>query len=370
MNYNLNKIIPENYQRAFFFQRIGYLLMDYCLFHYRKRDFLTIYNNEMLGTYIENSAADKTLENGKKIFSSKENFDIFESGFRKIITECDAYITHAKKLEIVMLNDFFDLRAIIQKLYYYFEKTEFFFTDACYYGDMSDILRKNLLVLGEDLKMKSRPQLIELLTTVLYHFADLVAKQHNINGEDAKFYNLDEVISLMESGTVVNSTIIIERKKSYVLYCKDGRVIPIKGEQKKIILERFKEIDYAAMTEFKGIIANKGKVIARVRVILPELDMPYDKFVKKLHNMEMNDGEILVTETTSPDFVPLMKKAGGIIANQGGMNSHAAIMSRELGVPCLVGTFHATHILATGDLIELDANTGIVKIIKKAVGRV
>lgn len=365
MNYDIDKIIPENYQRAFFFQRIGYLLMDYCLFHYRKRDFLTIYNNEMLGTYIENSAADKTLENGKEIFFSKENFDIFEAGFREVITECDKYISHAKKLEKVTMNDFFDLRAIIQKLYYYFEKTEFFFTDACYYGDMSGTLKKNLLVLGEDLKMESRPQLIEILTTVLYHFAELVAKQYNLDSEDIKFYNLDEVISLMESGTTVNHATIIERKKSYVLYCKNDCVIPIEGKHKAIILERFKEPDYDLMTEFKGTVANKGKVIAKAMVILPELDIPYSEFVKKLHNMEINEGEILVTETTSPDFVPLMKKAGGIIANQGGLNSHAAIMSRELGVPCLVGTYHATHILHTGDLIELDANIGVVKIIEK-----
>jgi phosphoenolpyruvate synthase/pyruvate phosphate dikinase len=365
MNYDLNKIVPENYQRAFFFERLGYLLMDYVLFHYRKRNFLTIYNNEMLGTYIENSAADKTLENGKEIFSNKKNFDIFEAGFRKVIAECDMYIAKTKKVEIVTLDDFFDLRAIIQKLYYYFEKTEFFFTDACYHEKMNNITKKNLLILGGDLKMKSRPQLFELLTTVLYNFAELIAKQHNINVEDVKFYSFAEVVSLMEASNIMDPLIIAERKKSYIVYCEDEHIIPLEGKQKEIVLKRFTEPNYASITEFKGIIANKGKVIAKARVILPEADIPYDKFVKKLYNMKMNKGEILVTETTSPDFVPLMKKAGGIIANQGGMNSHAAIMSRELGVPCLVGTFHATHILATGDLIELDADTGIVKIIEK-----
>jgi len=367
MNYGISKIIPENYQRAFFFERLGLLLMDYVISHYRNRDFLTIYNNELLGTYIENSIADKTLQNGKEIFSKKENFDVFESGFRDIIMECDAYIASAKKFEAVTLNDFFDLRAIVQKLYYYFEKTEFFFTDACYYGEMSEVLKKNLFVLGDDLKVKSRPLLIELLTTVLYHFAGLAAKQHHLDAEDVKFYSFDEVVSLMEVDTAVNPAIISERKKSYILYCEDGRVISIEGEQKSVILERFKEPDYASMSEFTGTIANKGKITAKARVILPELDIPYEEFVKKLHSLEMNDGEILVTETTSPDFVPLMKKAGGIIANQGGLNSHAAIMSRELGVPCLVGTYHATHILTTGDLIELDADVGVVKIIQKRI---
>ncbi len=364
MKYDIEEVIPENYQRAFFFKGLGLLLMDYVLFHYRKRNFLTIYNNETLGTYIENSAADKTLQDGKDIFSSERNFAIFESGFRNIIKESEEYISYVEKLETASIGDFFDLKAMVEKMYYYFEKTEFFFTDACYYGEISETLKKNLFVLGEDLKMKSRPLLIQLLTSTLYHVSGLVAQQHNVNADDVKFYHFDEVIHLIETGIPTDPKIIADRKKSYVMYCEDGAIIDVEGENKALLLERFKEPDYTTMTEFKGTIANKGKVIAKARVILPDLNIPYAEFVKKLHNLEMNEGEILITETTSPDFVPLMKKAGGIIANQGGLNSHAAIMSRELGVPCLVATYHATDIIKTGDLIELNANLGIVKVIK------
>lgn len=365
-NIDTDKIRPENYQRAFFFERLGYLLMDYVMAHYKRRDFLTVYNNGLMGTWIENSAAEKALENGKEIFSSKENFDTFEAGFRQIIEEADIFIKNSKQLDSITLNNFFNLRAIILKLYYYFEKTEFFFTDACYYGEMSEVLKKNMFTLGDDLKMKSRPMLVELLTTILYHFVGLVSNQYDTDAEAVKFYSIDELVALMESGTIVDSSIITERQKSYIMYSENEAVFEITGEDKTAILEKFKEPDYASMTEFKGVIANKGKVTAKVKVILPKLDIPYEQFVKELHSMDMPEGEILVTETTSPDFVPLMKKAGGIIANQGGLNSHAAIMSRELNVPCLVGTYYATHVLATGDLIELDADNGAVKIIEKA----
>lgn len=366
MNYNLEKIKPENYQRAFFFKKLGYLLTDLTFSYYKQRDFLAIYNNEMLGTYIGNSAADKTLINGKEIFSSKRNFKIFENGFREVITECEAFLKKSKKLESVKINDLFDLKAIINKTYYFFEKTEFFFTDACYYGEMNEMLKNNLLVLGDDLKMKSRPLFIEIMTSILYRFAELAAKQNSLNVEDVKFLSFDEVIHLMETGKRADSQVIHERQKSFVIYCEDGCLFPVTGEQKQTVLERFKEPDYKKITEFKGVVANKGKIVARARIILPEYEQEYESFVKKLHSMEMNNGEILVTETTSPDFVPLMKKAGGIIANQGGLNSHAAIMSRELGVPCLVGTYYATDILSTGDLIELDANSGVVRIIEKS----
>lgn len=342
------------------------MIQDLVMSHYKKRNFLAIYQDEMLGTYIQNEAAEIASKNGIEIFSSKENFDVFESGFRKNIIECEAYIKKAKEADTVSIGDFYDLRALIQKTYYFFEKTEFFFTDACYKIEMSDILKKNLFVLGDDLKMKSRPLFIELATTILYRYAEIVARQHSLEKEDVKFYSIDEVVSLMETGKTVDQQIVSERQKSYVLYSENDCVIPIEGAEKEVILGRFKEKDYSGTQEFKGTIASKGKVIAKARVILAELNEDYDAFVKKVYSMEMNKGEILVTETTSPDFVPLMKKAGGIIANQGGLNSHAAIMSRELGVPCLVGTHNATDILKTGDLIELDADKGVVRIIEKA----
>lgn len=366
MNYNFDSIKLENYQRAFFFKKLGYLLTDFVFDYYKKHDFLAIYNNDMLGTYISNSAADKTLINGCEIFSNKKNFEIFEKGFRQVISECEAYIKKAKNIEIVKVNDIFDLKAIINKTYYFFEKTEFFFTDACYFGDMDDVLKKNLLTLGGDLKMKSRPLFIEIMTTIFSHLVGLAGKEKEVDIEDIKFFNFKELVSLMEIDATVDQKIIDERKKSFVVYCENERVIPIIGEQKKIILERFNTPEFSKITEFRGVVANKGRIVAKARVILAEYEQEYESFVNKLHSIKMNDGEILVTETTSPEFVPLMKKAGGIIANQGGLNSHAAIMSRELGVPCLVGTYYATDILATGDLIELDADSGLVKIIQKS----
>jgi len=360
---DLTEVIPANYQRAFFFPRLGYLLSDIVLQYYRKRDFLTIYSNGILGTYISNRAAEWASQNGKEIFSSEQDFRLFEKGFRDVIAENEAFITEKLKKTLVTLDDFIELSDLVSKVYYYFEKTEFFFTDGCYQGQMSDILKKNLLILGEDLKMKSRPLFVELFTTVLYHFISIIAPQFTLKEEDLRFYSLDEVREIMKFGKRVDQNMIAERQKSFVIYCVDERIIPLDGKDKALILERFKEKDHSKAREFKGTIANKGKVRGKALVILPELDIPYERFAKKLYSMKMDEGDILVSETTSPDFVPLMKRAGGIIANQGGLNSHAAIMARELGIPCLVATHHATEILKTGDMIELDADTGVVRIL-------
>lgn len=105
--------------------------------------------------------------------------------------------------------------------------------------------------------------------------------------------------------------------------------------------------------ELKGLIVSKGKVKGRARVIKSKKE-----FIK------FKQGEILVCNFTTPDYIPIMNKAIGIITDDGGITCHAAIVSRELNKPCIVGTKSATRSFKTGDLLELDANQGIIKIIK------
>ncbi|MFA5108096.1 MAG: phosphoenolpyruvate synthase [Candidatus Micrarchaeia archaeon] len=98
-----------------------------------------------------------------------------------------------------------------------------------------------------------------------------------------------------------------------------------------------------------GLASAPGVGIGRVRILASPEEMG-----------KMQKGEVLVTEMTTPDYVPAMKKAVAIITNTGGMTCHAAIVSRELGVPCIVGTKNATSVLHDGQLITVDAVMGKV----------
>jgi len=80
---------------------------------------------------------------------------------------------------------------------------------------------------------------------------------------------------------------------------------------------------------------------------------------------KLKQGDILVTTMTTPDFLFIMKKAAGFITDEGGITCHAAIVSRELKIPCIIGTKIATKVLKDGDLVEVDAKKGIVRIIKR-----
>jgi pyruvate,water dikinase len=75
---------------------------------------------------------------------------------------------------------------------------------------------------------------------------------------------------------------------------------------------------------------------------------------------KVKDGDILVSKMTSPDFVPAMKRASAIVTDEGGMTSHAAIVSRELGVPCVVGTKNATKVLKEGEVVTVDGELGVI----------
>ena len=123
-------------------------------------------------------------------------------------------------------------------------------------------------------------------------------------------------------------------------------------EFKKIVEDKLKS--YAQET-IKGMVAysGKNKIIGKVKIILSQKD--FNRF---------EDQEILVASGTTPDYLPLIRRAKAIITDEGGILCHAAIVSREFKIPCLVGTMVTTKVLKDGDEIEIDLEKGIVRKIK------
>ena len=101
----------------------------------------------------------------------------------------------------------------------------------------------------------------------------------------------------------------------------------------------------------KGSIGSAGNAIGKVRII----------DITNINGITLSSDEILVCTMTTPDCLPLMKQAGGIVTDFGGVLSHAAIIARELKIPCITGTKTATKILKDGDVIEVDANEGSIR---------
>lgn len=103
----------------------------------------------------------------------------------------------------------------------------------------------------------------------------------------------------------------------------------------------------------KGAIAYKGRVRGVVKIVLSSKEQS-----------SLKHGEILVTSMTTPDLLPAMERAAAFITDEGGITCHAAIVAREMKKPCLIGTRNATKVLKDGDLVEVDANQGVVRKLK------
>ena len=124
-----------------------------------------------------------------------------------------------------------------------------------------------------------------------------------------------------------------------------------------------KPAEAVAVTAKKIVKLSEAKVLVRGLPASPGVAAGVARVIfdpKSPEAMEFKQGDILITKMTDPDWVPLMKKAAAIVTDEGGMTSHAAIVSRELGIPCIVGTGSATKVVQTGVEITVDGGKGVV----------
>ena len=183
-------------------------------------------------------------------------------------------------------------------------------------------------------------------------------KRLNVDLEGAKLLSYEEIINglLGKLDYQVICSLIEERKKGWAILVWEGKIKTVTGTKKIIeTMERYRIIapSSAMQRTVKGSIACRGKAIGRVKVItkLSELG-------------KFQEGDVLVTKMTTPDYVVAMQKAAAIITDEGGITCHAAIVSREFNVPCIIATKNATQVLSDNDLVEVDAMEGIIRVVE------
>lgn len=143
------------------------------------------------------------------------------------------------------------------------------------------------------------------------------------------------------------------RKYSCFIVSKDKLDLKIGEEARKFVKDLALLEDFSHLKETKGQCAYIGKARGYARIVQVPADIA-----------KVNKGDIIISQATSPDLLPAMKKAGAIVTNTGGLICHAAIVSRELKIPCVVGTGNATLIFRDGDLVEVDAGKGVIRKLK------
>jgi phosphoenolpyruvate synthase/pyruvate phosphate dikinase len=188
-------------------------------------------------------------------------------------------------------------------------------------------------------------------TFILEEIADRVG----VKLKELRFMKSSEIKAALFDGLIDKAE--VKRRVEFCVYytAKDTELF-YSGAAAKTITEKYiQKHEEVETSELKGQCGCRGQARGRVRIVNVISDMK-----------KMAEGDILVSISTQPDLVPAMKKAAAFVTDQGGVTSHAAIVAREMRKPCVIATKIATKALHDGDLVEVDADKGIVKVIERA----
>lgn len=177
-----------------------------------------------------------------------------------------------------------------------------------------------------------------------------IAKRRHYELDELKYAVAPEVADIIKNGAPNRRALQARRANSVFIVTREGYTAKTGKEAeaiRKIMLGSHKLSD---IKDIRGLTASMGRAIGTVKVLKSATEIN-----------KVKPGDILVAVMTRPDYVPAMKRAAAIVTNEGGITSHAAIVSRELGIPCLIGTKIATEVFKDGDKVEVNANHGWVR---------
>jgi len=183
-----------------------------------------------------------------------------------------------------------------------------------------------------------------------------ISRRINFSVENLSYLNLKETESLKTLADFKSKARELKARTSGSLFIISAKYnLSASGNDYRRLLRGDKSLlrnRRADNQELRGTVANPGTAIGHVRII---------KNIASLK--EFKNGEVLVASMTRPEHISAMKKASAIVTNEGGLTCHAAIIARELGIPCVIGTKVATQILKNGLPVEVRANHGLIRII-------
>lgn len=204
------------------------------------------------------------------------------------------------------------------------------------------------LVEGKEFRKESMVFYFYVLDKLLSKLADL----SGVKKEILRFIYPTEIPQINLTQDYIEE--LKKRTKFHINHVSEKKDLVLSGDKAREYLKKFKfiELDLSGDT-LSGSIAYPGYAKGKAKIINVKNDIA-----------KIKKGEILISIATNPDLVPAMKKASAIVTDVGGITSHAAIVARELKIPCVIGTSVATKIIKDGDTVEVDAEKGVVKILK------
>ncbi len=218
-----------------------------------------------------------------------------------------------------------------------------------------------------------------------YGLPDEVVKLSNVIWQNIVWQDTRKELSLL---TFHHKTLLLTRaaevlkvEKSSTENCSYQEILESLGGNDRVTARRYSgvriekgwttlteeeaEVAWRAYAQEKVIQSDKKRLVGMVASVGNQNPMVAKaKIVMDPSNLkDFPEGSVLVASMTSPDYVILMRKASAVVTDTGGTTSHAAIVSREIGIPCIVGTKFATQLIKDNDNVEINTSSGVIKIL-------
>lgn len=356
-NETVMKFNKNDYTLSFLAHGVSVFVTDIHVDVYKELEVLFLIDNGIFKQYFTNKAYEAALDRGLDFYRDKDAFNNYREALRK---HCDKFekffiekVKGKNQLTLEIVQTFFDYTTKLCKDYTYMNVE---FTDKAFaFQDNNPIIKKNLSGVAE-FKEWVRSYMDKVLFETDGYTDELftiLSKQFKIQPYVFQDLTQQEIVELYDNKLPdVGRT--SERQKAFVINY-DRRHF-YEGQRAQAIIKMFRD-DVSGTRVVSGRVASLGKAVGPVKII----NVDYTD-LGLLHKeiATMNKGDILIAETTSPELIIACKKAAAIVTDIGGLLSHAAIVSREFGIPCIVGTKNATKVFKDGDIVEVDAEKGTV----------
>jgi phosphoenolpyruvate synthase/pyruvate phosphate dikinase len=320
------------------------------------------------GRHSEFMSAKETLaamdREGVEYFSTIAPIRSSAAHLEELFDDMDKVMARFKTQEKITEEDLKQAYSLIAQIQDEYRRFGHGYTDTVFLESENNAAKQEALEFVAAHKNDIRLRYDKVVFTVdgaLPTILNKVSQQFAMEGDDATWYLQKEILGLFK-GERVDAVHLLARRKAYVFYkISPGRsYLFYEGTEALMFIEQFGGLTVPeGASEIRGKTANPGPVVrGAVRVINSNYaDM--ESVEKKM--AQMQKGDILVATVTAPDLMPACQKAAAIITDVGGLLSHGAIISRELGIPAIVDTQIASKVLKDGDMVEVDTENGIVR---------
>lgn len=354
----MKKLHKSDYILSFLVQGVSVFVTDIHVDVYKELGVLFLIDQGKFKQYFERAAYEAALDKGVTFYSDEDEFSEYQNSLKEHCGKFDAFYETQIKDRDTLSKD------VVQKLFDFTTKLCKDYTLMnIEHTDKAFSLQEDSPVIKKNLKAAAlfKDWVRSYMNIVLFESDGYISEAFKILGKQFGLqpYILhdctqQEILSLFDK-KIPNKEEILKRQQSFVINYDRNHLF--QGDDALEIINEFKETANATNSLF-GKVASVGKAKGPVKVITVDYS---DISLLNAEIQKMNKGDILVAQTTAPELIVACKKAAAIVTDLGGMLSHAAIVSREFGIPCIVGTEYATQVFKDGDMVEVDAERGILR---------